>query len=139
MVEESARVGADLILLMAVCLEGSLLSELCAQAQEKNMAVLLEVHDEDELERALDAKPDCIGVNARDLRTFEVNLETTEALLPKIPSGFVKVAESGIQTYDDVLRVNNAGADAGLIGTAFMKDPGKLGRWTKKLREDFNE
>ena len=138
MVDESARVGADFILLMAVCLEGSQLSELCAQAQEQEMAVLMEVHDEEELSRAINAKPDCIGVNARDLRTFDVDLQTAETLLPIIPPSFIKIAESGLQTYDDLLRVKSAGADAALIGTAFMKDPEKLGQWTKNLREDFH-
>lgn len=128
MVLESINAGADAILLMVVCLEDSLLAELRAQAAEVGLAVLLEVHNEAELERAIAVEPDCLGVNARDLTTFEVDLAHTEAMLPRIPERFVRVAESGIYTPADVARVAAAGADAVLVGTALMKseDPAKL-------------
>ena len=136
MVEESATAGADAILLMAVCLEGGLLAELTAQAQELDMAVLCEIHDQEELERAVMAKPDCLGVNARDLRSFKIHLQTTVDLLPLVPSEFVKIAESGIQEYEQLQQVRAAGADAALVGTALMKEAGRLREWTHRLREE---
>jgi len=136
MVQESANAGADAILLMAVCLEGEALAELTVMAQELDMAVLCEVHDARELERALAAHPDCIGVNARDLRTFEIDLQTTLDLLPQVPEAFVRVAESGIHDYEQLLRVRDAGADAALVGTALMQAINRLQQWTTRLAED---
>lgn len=136
MVEESATAGADAILLMAVCLQGSLLSELTAQAQELGMAVLCEIHDPEELERAVAAKPDCLGVNARDLRSFVIDFQTTLDLLPQVPSEFVKIAESGIHEYEQLQQVRAAGADAALVGTALMKEAGCLREWADRLREE---
>lgn len=136
MVEESAAAGADAILLMAVCLDGALLSELTAQAQELGMAVLCEIHDEAELERAVAAKPDCLGVNARDLRSFVIDLQTTLNLLPQVPEGFVKVAESGLHAYEQLQQVRAAGADAALVGTALMQNEGRLKDWTHRLTEE---
>lgn len=133
MVEESAAAGADAILLMAVCLDGALLSELTNQAQELGMAVLCEIHDEEELDRAVAAKPDCVGVNARDLRSFVIDLETTLNLLPRVPQEFVRVAESGIHAYEQLQQVRAAGADAALVGTALMKESGRLQEWTHRL------
>lgn len=128
MVMESVNAGADAILLLAVCLDDVLLGELRAQAFELGLAVLLEVHDEHELDRALEVEPDCLGVNARNLTTFEVDLAHTEAMLPRIDPRFVRVAESGLRTPADVARVVAAGADAVLIGEALMKadDPADL-------------
>lgn len=123
MVRESAEMGADAILLLAVCLPDTRLAEFTHLARELGLATLLEVHDGDELARGLEAVPDCIGVNARDLRTFEIDLATTEALLPQVPTDFVRVAESGLQSIDDLRRVQSAGADAALIGTALMRSP----------------
>ncbi|NQU50772.1 MAG: indole-3-glycerol-phosphate synthase [Planctomycetes bacterium] len=128
MVLESINAGADAILLMVVCLDDVLLAELRAQAAELGLAVLLEVHDEAELERAITVAPDCLGVNARNLTTFHVELAHTVAMLPHIPNQFVRVAESGLRTPADVARVAAAGADAVLIGEALMKanDPAQL-------------
>jgi indole-3-glycerol phosphate synthase len=128
MVLESINAGADAILLMVVCLDDVLLAELRAQAAELGLAVLLEVHDEAELERAIAVAPDCLGVNARNLATFHVELAHTVAMLPHIPNQFVRVAESGLRTPADVARVAAAGADAVLIGEALMKadDPAQL-------------
>lgn len=135
MVRESAAAGADAILLMAVCLEGQALADLTALAHELNLAVLCEIHDEEELEFAVSANPDCIGVNARDLRSFEIDLNTTVRLLPRVPSGFVRVAESGLHEFAHLEQVRAAGADAALIGTALMKDADRLGRWTARLNQ----
>lgn len=121
MVLESVEMGADAILLLAVCLPDPLLGELRQAAAEAGLATLVEVHDEQELERAIAVGPDLLGVNARDLRTFEVDLAWVERMLPRIPPGPLRVAESGIHTIDDLSRVIAAGADAVLVGEALMK------------------
>jgi len=136
MVRESAAAGADAILLLAVCLEGSALNDLCSLAQELGLAVLCEVHDDEELERGIASVPDCIGVNARDLRSFEIDLNTTLRLLPQVPEQFVRVAESGIHEYEHLTAVQDAGANAALIGTALMRDADRLARWTSRLQEE---
>ncbi len=135
MVEESAQAGADLILLLAVCLEDAQLQEMTQQAHELNMAVLLEVHDEQELERGLATSADCIGVNSRNLCTFEVDPATTLRLLPQIPPTFLRVAESGLKNLNDLQKVADADADAALVGTALMHDPRQLAIWTSALEE----
>jgi len=121
MVLESVAFGADALLLLAVALPDPLLGELRAAAREAGLAVLLEVHDERELERALAVEPDCLGVNARDLRTFGVDLGQVERLLPLVPPGPRKVAESGIHGIADLRRALAAGADAVLVGEALMR------------------
>ncbi|MFT6108941.1 MAG: indole-3-glycerol phosphate synthase [Planctomycetota bacterium] len=121
MVVETMAMGADAVLLLAVCLDDAQLRDLRAAARELGLAVLLEVHDEHELERGLRVDPDCLGINARDLRTFEVDLAVTERLLPLVPPGIVRVAESGIHTPEAALRMQRAGADAALVGEALMK------------------
>ena len=123
MLLESVEMGADAVLLLACCLDGSLLQELREVADKVGLAVLCEVHDAAELERALAIKPDCVGVNARDLTSFEVDLATVEALLPQVPAAFVKVAESGIRGLDELARVQRAGADAALVGESLMRTP----------------
>ncbi|MEE2940857.1 MAG: indole-3-glycerol-phosphate synthase [Planctomycetota bacterium] len=128
MVKRSVRMGADAVLLLAVCLDDAELTDLRDAARDLGLAVLLEVHDEAELDRALRVQPDCVGVNARDLRTFEVDLAVAERLLPLIPAGHVRVAESGIRCAADAARMAAAGADAVLVGEALMRapDPGAL-------------
>ncbi len=136
MVLESLAAGADAVLLLAVCLPDPLLGELRACAAECGLAVLLEVHDEAELERALAVEPDCLGVNARDLRDFRVDLGTVERLLPRVPAGTLRVAESGLAGPADLRRVRAAGADAALVGTALMRaaDPAaELRGWRAAL------
>ena len=138
MVLESLAMGADAVLLLAVCLDDAELAHLRAVAGEVGLAVLLEVHDERELERGLAVRPDCLGVNARDLTTFEVDLATVERLLPVIPREFVRVAESGLRELTDVQRVQAAGADAVLVGEALMRaaDPAAtLREWRSALGE----
>jgi len=136
MVLESVAMGADAVLLLAVCLEGGLLAELRALARECGLAVLVEVHAADEIERAIATGPDCIGVNARDLTTFEVDLGTVVENLPRIPASCVRVAESGLRTVEDLRRVRAAGADAVLVGEALMRagTPGEtLRAWKEAL------
>ncbi|MDP6408807.1 MAG: indole-3-glycerol phosphate synthase TrpC [Planctomycetota bacterium] len=133
MVLESAAHGADAVLLLAICLDDHLLRDLREQARELGLAVLLEVHDEAELARALPLAPDCLGVNARDLRSFEVDLGTVERLLPLAGEACLKVAESGIHGWAELERVRRAGADAVLCGTALMRSPPRLAEWTARL------
>jgi len=122
-VHESRTLGADCILLIAACLADAQLAELEACAHELGMAVLVEVHDATELERALRLKTPLVGVNNRNLRTFEVSLQTTLSLLPRLPQGRLLVAESGILAVADVRRLRAAGVEAFLVGEAFMRAP----------------
>lgn len=135
MVLESVAAGADAILLLAVCLPDPLLGELRALAGELGLAVLLEVHAPDELARALAVQPDCLGVNARDLTTFEIDLAHIEEMMPSIPGDFVRVAESGIRDVADVERVAKVGADAVLVGETLMlaEDPASTIRSFRKV------
>ena len=103
MVIEGLLWGADAVLLLACVLEGPRLGELRAVARELGIAALVEVHDDEELERALLVEPDLVGVNARDLTTFTIDLATIERLIPEVPERFVRVAESGIATVSDQL------------------------------------
>lgn len=137
MVEESVGMGADAVLLICACLDDGLLRDLAVCAREKGLFALVEVHDEEELERALALEPDAIGVNARDLRDFSIDLATVETLLPRIPAGILRVAESGLHGVEDLKRVRAAGADAALVGTALMRaeDPARtLREWGEALR-----
>ncbi|HEX4509324.1 MAG TPA: indole-3-glycerol phosphate synthase TrpC [Burkholderiaceae bacterium] len=120
---EARALGADCILLIAACLEDDQMAELEAAAVEEGMDVLVEVHDGHELDRALRLATPLVGVNNRDLRTFEVRLETTLTLLGRIPPGRLPVTESGILEAADVARMRRAGIDAFLVGEAFMRAP----------------
>lgn len=126
-VYESRAMGADAILLIAACLEDAQMREFEAIAMALGMAVLVEVHDEAELARALKLKTPLIGVNNRNLRTFEVSVQTTVDLLAKVPADRLLVTESGITTREDVARLRAAGVQAFLVGEAFMraKEPGE--------------
>jgi len=123
---ESRALGADAILLIVAALDDAELRDFEALALALGMAVLVEVHDEGELERALALRTPLVGINNRNLRTFEVTLETTLALLGRVPVGRVVVTESGIVASGDVRRMRAAGVDAFLVGEAFMRaaDPG---------------
>lgn len=123
---ESRVVGADCVLLIAACLDDAQMAELEAIALGLDLAVLVEVHDRAELERALKLKTPLLGINNRDLRTFEVKLETTLSLKELVPPGKLLVTESGILGRPDVQRMREAGVHAFLVGEAFMRadDPG---------------
>lgn len=123
---EARALGADAILLIAACLDDAQMADFEAIAHALGMAVLVEVHDAAELERALRLRTPLIGVNNRDLRTFRVTLDTTLGLLPAVPAERLLVTESGILVRDDVRRLRDAGVHAFLVGEAFMRaaDPG---------------
>jgi indole-3-glycerol phosphate synthase len=126
-VYEARAMGADCILLIVAALELARMRDLEAAAAGVGMAVLVEVHDAAELDLALELRTPLLGVNNRDLRTFETRLETTLGLLPRIPPGRLTVAESGILAKADVARMRAAGVHAFLVGEAFMRapDPGR--------------
>jgi indole-3-glycerol phosphate synthase len=123
---EARAMGADCILLIVACLSDDQMAELEATALALGMAVLVEVHDGAELERALALKTPLVGINNRNLRTFEVTLDTTLGLLHDVPADRLLVTESGILARDDVRRMRDAGVHAFLVGEAFMRaaDPG---------------
>jgi indole-3-glycerol phosphate synthase len=125
-VYEARALGADCILLIAAALELARLQELEAAAGELGMAVLVEVHDAAELATALALRTPLIGINNRDLRSFETRLATTLDLLPRIPPGRMVITESGIRTREDVSLMRAKGVNAFLVGEAFMRvpDPG---------------
>jgi indole-3-glycerol phosphate synthase len=120
---EARALGADCVLLIVACLDDAQLRSLESAAQALGMAVLVEVHDADELERALKLKTPLIGVNNRNLRTFETRLETTLDLLPRIPADRIVITESGILSSQDVARMRSRGVNTFLVGEAFMRAP----------------
>ncbi|QJD99438.1 indole-3-glycerol phosphate synthase TrpC [Massilia forsythiae] len=122
-VYEARAMGADAILLIVSALDHGLMAELEACAQELGMDVLVEVHDGDELTAALRLKTRLLGINNRNLRTFDVTLDTTLGLLPRIPAERLVVTESGILGQDDVKRMRAADVHAFLVGEAFMRAP----------------
>ena len=122
-VYEARSWGADCILLIVAALEQSLMADLEACAHALGMGVLVEVHDADELDAALKLKTPLLGINNRNLRTFETSLQTTIDLLPRIPAEKLVVTESGILTPDDVKKMRNADVHAFLVGEAFMRAP----------------
>lgn len=123
---ESRAMGADCILLIAACLDDAQMRDLEAIALGLDMAVLVEVHDGAELDRALKLKTPLLGINNRNLRTFEVTLDTTLALRERVPADRLLVTESGILGRADVQRMREAGVNAFLVGEAFMRasEPG---------------
>jgi len=132
---EARAIGADAILLIVAALEDVRMRELATLATELGMDVLVEVHDERELERALALETPLIGINNRDLRTFQTTLQTTLGLLGKVPQDRVVVTESGIHTPTDVALLRAQGVNVFLVGEAFMKaaNPGA------KLQELFGD
>jgi len=118
---EARAQGADAVLLIVAALSPTELTELGATAREWGLDVLCEVHDAKELELALDAGFELIGVNSRNLHTFQVDLNTCLELALLMPAGVVKVAESGIESREDMLRLRQAGYDAFLIGESLMR------------------
>jgi indole-3-glycerol phosphate synthase len=129
---EARAMGADCILLIAACLSAGQMSELESIADTLRMAVLVEVHDRTELDLALRLKTPLIGVNNRNLKTFETRLETTLELVAEVPKERILITESGILSRADVARLRHGGVGAFLVGEAFMRtpDPGKtLGKF----------
>ncbi len=126
-VYEARAMGADCILLIAACLSDAQMSELEGIARGMDMAVLVEVHDAQELQRALRLKTRLVGINNRNLRTFEVSLDNTLGMLADVPADRLLVTESGILQREDVQRMRAAGVHAFLVGEAFMraKEPGE--------------
>ena len=122
-VYEARAIGADCILLIAACLSDAQMAELEAVAHALDMAVLVEVHDGAELQRALKLKTPLLGINNRNLRSFETSLDTTLGLLADVPPERLLVTESGIATRADVQRLRAAGVHAFLVGETFMRAP----------------
>ena len=123
---EARAHGADAILVIMGLVQDDLAQLLAQQAEDLDMDVLCEVHTEGELRRALDLAFPIIGVNARDLNTLEMDVERQHRLLRAVPAGYLRVAESGITKRDDAVRARAAGADAALVGTALMREPGLI-------------
>jgi indole-3-glycerol phosphate synthase len=123
---ESRAMGADAILLIAACLDDAQMDDLEAIARSLDMAVLVEVHDRPELERALKLRTPLVGINNRNLHTFEVSLDTTLSMVADVPRDRLLVTESGILTRADVKKMRDANVHAFLVGEAFMRatDPG---------------
>jgi indole-3-glycerol phosphate synthase len=126
-VYEARVMGADCILLIAACLDDAQMKDLEAIAGSLDMAVLVEVHDAEELNRALKLKTPLVGINNRNLRTFEVSLDTTLGMLKNVPTDRILVTESGILSTADVQKMRDAHVNAFLVGEAFMRapDPGQ--------------
>jgi indole-3-glycerol phosphate synthase len=120
-VYEARVLGADCILLIVAALGDASINELAGLAVHLGMDVLVEVHDADELERVLHLEHLMLGINSRDLRTFETNLDTIVDLLASIPDERLVIAESGIHTPQDVKRLRDAGVHSFLVGEAFMR------------------
>ena len=124
---ESRAMGADCILLIAACLDDAQMKDLEAIARSLDMAVLVEVHDAEELSRALKLKTPLVGINNRNLRTFEVSLDATLGMLKDVPADRILITESGILSTADVQKMREAHVNAFLVGEAFMRaaDPGQ--------------
>ncbi len=122
-IHETRAAGADAVLLIAAALSGGTLSELLHAARTSGLEALVEVHDQDELARVLDAGATLVGVNSRNLQTLHVDLAIARALIARIPKGVVAVAESGIRTTEDLMHLRAAGYSAFLIGERLMTSP----------------
>ena len=123
---EAKAIGADVILLIAACLSPNQLKELAQTARAHGLDVLLEVHNQAELESHLNPHVSVVGVNNRNLKTFEVSIQTSLDLVNQIPDDFVKISESGLKSPEDIVTLYKAGYQGFLIGETFMKskDPG---------------
>lgn len=119
---EAKLIGADCILLIMAMLDENLAIELEAEASRVGLQSLIEIHDEDDLKKALNLKSKLFGINNRNLKTLEVNLNTTKILAPKIPQDKIIICESGIRNKEDIIEMNSHGAKAFLIGESLMKE-----------------
>ena len=131
---EARAAGADAALLIVAALEDNMLASLLASVEALGLAALVEVHDEMELERAVGAGAGIIGVNNRNLRTLEVSLETTARLIERMPGDVIAIAESGLRTHRDLVRLRDAGYHGFLIGEVLVTDSAP-GRALEALRE----
>ena len=131
---EGANYGASAILLIVAILDDTQLKHLMQVAKSLDLDCLVEIHDEKELERALKADAEIIGINNRDLRTFHVDIGVSVRLIPRIPKGKIIVAESGLKTHTDVLHLQNLGAHAVLIGETFLREQ-DVGKKVRELME----
>ncbi len=132
-IDEARVSGADAVLLIAAALDREALSGLRRYAAALGLDALVEVHDDAELDAALEAGADLVGINNRDLRSFDVDLGVTERLAARIPEGIVRVAESGVFSIEDVRRLERAGAHACLVGEALMRED-DVGLALRRLR-----
>lgn len=120
-VAESRALGADAVLIIVAALDDATMADIETAALDMQMDVLIEVHDEAELERALKLRSPLIGVNNRDLRSFETDIANTERLVKLIPEGYIPVSESGIDTHDDCVRLSQHGVRTFLVGESLMR------------------
>lgn len=120
-VAEARAIGADAILIIVAALEDSVMAEIEAAANERGMDVLVEVHDETELNRAGNLRSRMIGINNRNLKTFQTDLATTERLMRNMPAGSLVIGESGISAHSDCIRLSRAGVRCFLVGESLMR------------------
>lgn len=132
---ESRAIGADAVLLIAAILDDNQLYDLHALAHEIGLETLIEIHSRDELNKVLRLKPEIIGINNRNLKTFHVSLNIVENLYPLIPCDTICVSESGVKTREDMLRVQECGVDAVLIGEGIVTNNDPLGKIQELLGE----
>lgn len=125
-IETAYNIGADVVLLISSILTDKELEKLYIYTKSFGLEVIIEIHDVNELEQVLSLKPDMIGVNARNLRTLEIDLDKAIETIRTIPNYYIKIAESGIKNKKDLERLKTAGANAFLIGTEIMKNPFKI-------------
>lgn len=121
-ITEAKAIGADVVLLIAAILSEAQITEFSLFAKELGMEVICEVHNESELAKALQTQVDIIGVNNRNLKNFQVSIENSVRLAEKIPSNFLKIAESGLQSVEDIIRLKDLGYEGFLIGEMFMQE-----------------
>ena len=136
---ESKSMGADAILLIAACLNSTEIINLSKLAKSFDLEVLIEVHDLEELDKSCIDSVDIIGINNRNLKTFDVNIETSLNLVEKIPSSFTKISESGLNNTSEIITLKNSGFDGFLIGEKFMKssNPGEeLSNFLSKIKNE---
>lgn len=129
---ESRALGADCVLIIMAALDDATAKDLSQRAADLGMDVLFEVHDREELDRALNLFPRMVGVNARNLKTLKVDIQTSFDLVKDIPASVIKVAESGIGTHDELKALHSAGFDAFLVGESLMRED-DIGRAVQKL------
>lgn len=136
---ESKSIGADGILLIAACLEKKEIIRLSKLAKSLDLEVLIEIHDMSEISRSCIESVDIIGINNRNLKTFDVQIKTSLDLIKEIPEQYTKISESGISKVSDIIELKNCGFDGFLIGESFMKteDPGlSLSKFIRKVKDE---